>query len=88
MPTVSLTRHPRGIIEHMSEYERRAARAQRRFIRPEDCETCGGAEYVCVNHPDRPWGALSEADNACRCGKGLKCPTCGVPFDPRRIQAR
>ncbi len=28
-------------------------------------------DWVCENHPDRLWGGLSDAPEACDCGAGM-----------------
>ena len=40
------------------------------------CRNCGGAEWVCENHQDRPWEGSSSAPEACHCGAGAPCPVC------------
>lgn len=43
---------------------------------PSACRNCGGGEWVCENHGDRPWDGTSARDDACGCGAGSPCPVC------------
>ena len=38
------------------------------------CPTCQDVEWVCENHPDRPWS--KDKPNGCECGAGAPCPNC------------
>lgn len=40
------------------------------------CMNCFGADWVCENHRDRPWGGMSSDLLACECGAGAPCPVC------------
>ena len=42
------------------------------------CSNCDGAQWVCENHADRPWGGLSTSGNACDCGAGMPCGACNL----------
>lgn len=37
------------------------------------CGKCDGQGWVCENHADKPWGGMSERDDACSCGAGMPC---------------
>ncbi|WP_025036151.1 hypothetical protein [Bradyrhizobium sp. DOA9] len=40
------------------------------------CTRCDDTNWVCENHPDRPW----DGPKACGCGgAGALCPACNVP---------
>lgn len=41
-----------------------------------ECRNCGGGEWVCENHRDRPWGGTASHVDACGCGAGAPCPVC------------
>jgi hypothetical protein len=42
-----------------------------------ECRNCAGAEWVCEEHMDMPWGGLSSSPHACNCGgAGAPCPAC------------
>ena len=43
------------------------------------CPSCRNTGHVCENHPDHPWGGISDAPNACACGAGMPCPECTTP---------
>jgi hypothetical protein len=43
-----------------------------------ECRNCGGIEWVCENHADRPWGGASNRDDACACGAGMPCGACNL----------
>jgi hypothetical protein len=48
---------------------------------PSACRNCAGEEWVCENHPDRPWDGMSNREDACGCGAGAPCPVCsGLHF--------
>ena len=37
------------------------------------CFCCEDCDWVCENHPDRPW----QGPHACECGgTGMPCPRC------------
>src|SRR5207248_124725 len=39
-----------------------------------ECEVCGGARWVCEDHPDKPWDGASDREDACHCGgAGMPC---------------
>jgi hypothetical protein len=40
------------------------------------CRRCAGLQWVCENHPDRPWAESGKYPNACDCGAGAPCPIC------------
>ena len=42
----------------------------------EACKVCGGAEWVCENHADKPWDGISASEDACGCGAGMPCRLC------------
>lgn len=45
------------------------------------CPACDNTGHVCENHPDKPWGDLSDTPTACHCGgAGMPCPTCCDPI--------
>ena len=29
-----------------------------------ECEVCGGARWVCEDHPDKPWDGASDREDA------------------------
>lgn len=37
------------------------------------CRVCDHSGWVCESHLDRPWGAVSEHEDACGCGGGTPC---------------
>ena len=42
-----------------------------------ECEVCGGARWVCEDHPDKPWDGASDREDACHCGgAGMPCSVC------------
>ena len=42
-----------------------------------ECEVCGGARWVCEDHPDKPWDGASDREDACHCGgAGMPCLVC------------
>jgi len=42
-----------------------------------ECEVCGGARWVCEDHPDKPWDGASDREDACHCGgAGMPCQVC------------
>lgn len=43
------------------------------------CRACADTGHVCENHPDQPWGGISDDINACDCGAGMPCPACCDP---------
>ncbi len=40
------------------------------------CPYCKGCEWVCENHPNKPWNGESNDVNACGCGAGMPCQSC------------
>ena len=46
------------------------------------CKQCGGTGWVCENHRDRPWGAVSHRPDACECGAGAPCGICNTSEPP------
>ena len=40
------------------------------------CPRCAGLEWVCENHPDRPWAEPGKYPNSCDCGAGAPCAVC------------
>jgi hypothetical protein len=38
-----------------------------------DCQNCDGTEWVCENHPNKPWDGESSRGDACGCGAGMPC---------------
>ena len=49
------------------------------------CERCNSTEWVCENHPDRPWADQpGSGPNACGCGAGKPCPECNPLSKERR----
>jgi len=38
------------------------------------CKTCDDTEWVCENHPDRPWDRRNP--RGCECGAGAPCRDC------------
>tara|TARA_Y100000815_G_scaffold221805_1_gene208185 strand:- start:82 stop:1134 length:1053 start_codon:yes stop_codon:yes gene_type:complete len=48
-----------------------------------ECGTCGGCEWVCEDHTDRPWSGASKRSDACTCGgAGAPCPKCNPLSHP------
>lgn len=44
-----------------------------------DCQICGGAAWVCEDHPDRVWDGVSNSTTACTCGAaGAPCRCTGM----------
>lgn len=43
-----------------------------------DCQVCGGAAWVCENHPTRVWDGVSLSSTACGCGAGQPCACTGM----------
>ena len=42
-----------------------------------ECEVCGGARWVCEDHPHKPWDGASGRDDACHCGgPEMPCAVC------------
>ena len=55
-----------------------------------ECTVCDGTGSVCEYHRDQPWRGLSARNDACQCGSGAPCPSCGVgerPMIPRELMA-
>jgi hypothetical protein len=44
------------------------------------CTACRDTGLVCENHPDLPWGGVSDATDACECGAGMPCRACCDPI--------
>jgi len=40
------------------------------------CRRCAGLQWVCENHPDRPWAEPGKYPNSCDCGAGAPCALC------------
>jgi len=38
-----------------------------------ECDVCGGARWVCEDHPDKPWDGASDREDACHCGAAPEC---------------
>jgi len=66
---------------------------------PVVCRSCADTGHVCEDHPDRPWGGITDDINGCHCGgAGVPCPACcdpiptdgstsiGVAFTPRHLR--
>ncbi len=42
-----------------------------------ECEQCEDCKLVCEDHTDKPWGEVSDSENACHCGgAGSPCSSC------------
>jgi hypothetical protein len=62
------------------------------------CSSCADTGHACEDHPDRPWGGITDDINGCHCGgAGVPCPACcdpipedgstsiGAAFTPRKF---
>lgn len=50
------------------------------------CPICQDVEWVCENHPDRPWS--KDKPNGCVCGAGDPCPNCNSFSELERRKRR
>lgn len=45
------------------------------------CSSCADTGHACEDHPDRPWGGITDDINGCHCGgAGIPCPACCDPI--------
>jgi hypothetical protein len=52
-----------------------------------ECEVCGGARWVCEDHPDKPWDGASDREG-CLPLRRRRNSVLGVQSDHRRGAAR
>ena len=48
------------------------------------CVVCEDVDWVCECGSGKPWGEMSDSENACNCGgAGMPCPACNAGNPPR-----